>query len=86
MYTGVRPFENLPHEANVVLAMRQEETPQRPEDNAALDDGLWTMLLRTWSYTPSERPAMSMILPWIRLLKEISRVAELPQVSSTHHD
>lgn len=64
--------------------MGQEETPRRPENNAAPDDGFWALLLQSWSYTPSLRPTMPTILSWIRLLKETSRVAKFPGVSRTH--
>jgi son of sevenless len=64
LMTGQQPFSELPRDINVMFALANKQTPQRPTKGViATSEGLgqemWSLMLKCWRPDPTTRPHMT---------------------------
>ncbi|TDL15519.1 kinase-like protein [Rickenella mellea] len=67
LMTGKPPFSEIRGDGAVVKAIMNKQTPQRPAEDLlkyGFDDDLWSLMEKCWSYTPSQRPKMGLLLEY----------------------
>ncbi|KAK1224861.1 hypothetical protein PQX77_012211 [Marasmius sp. AFHP31] len=62
IFTGLRPFPELPNITGVILAVAQGKYPTRPQEASELSDAMWILMTECWNTTPSSRPTASQIV------------------------
>ncbi|TDL17590.1 kinase-like protein [Rickenella mellea] len=67
LMTGKWPFAEFQRDGAVMKALMNKQTPRRPANNLlkyGLDDDLWALMEKCWSYAPTQRPKTGLLLEY----------------------
>lgn len=82
LFTEERPFNHLPLDPMVILAIARTEKPyaQSPGREAfsrGFDEDLWTLANKCWAFDPAERPKMKVVSEQLhKAMYRIQRISE----------
>ncbi|KAJ7021649.1 kinase-like domain-containing protein, partial [Mycena alexandri] len=66
--SGVRPYDNIPHELNVVFHVLPGGRPSRSDNPRFVTDHFWRFLEGLWHHQPTLRPEMDHVILMLQSL------------------
>ncbi|KAJ7016240.1 kinase-like domain-containing protein [Mycena alexandri] len=67
--SGVRPYDNIPHELNVVFHVLPGGRPSRSDNPRFVTDHFWRFLEGLWHHQPTLRPEMDHVILMLQSLQ-----------------
>jgi hypothetical protein len=81
VFSGNRPFHEIPYDFSVIAEVTKGRRPSRPSDDPShirgLNDNLWGLIESCWNHNPDSRPEAGQIVERLRSMPSL-KVDERP--------